>query len=746
LRGGVWNDGTGVIVEASGTPETLARFRAELKQVPLPACIDDIAENVLSEQDLASGFQILPSQDVGSQTASIAPDAALCSACLSELSDPGDRRYRYGLMTCTACGPRYSIILRVPYDRPNTSMADFDLCGRCRDEYDDPRDRRFHAQPIACHDCGPRIELVDPHRRLYAINAISAAAEALALGGIIAIKGLGGFHLAARADNEEAVARLRTLKRRDAKPFALMVRDIAIAESLVELSDNGRAALVSPAAPIVLAPRRTGIPIAENVADGTHRLGVMLPYTPIHHLLFQTRPDLGPLVMTSANASDEPLVIDQDEAVRQFGSATDAILLHHRPIVRGVDDSVCIDVGQGPVVPIRRARGYVPQSIRLELACENSEGLCVGGDLKSAVAVVRGTEVLLSQHLGDLSSASTFDHFREVLCDLTELFGIRPQWIACDLHPRFLSSQEARDRTDREGLRIIEVQHHHAHAAALLAEHRIREPILAVVCDGVGHGTDETVWGGELLRVGLDSFDRLARLRPMPLVGGDAAAIDIRRCGLALLSQTFEHEAETHPVAKRLVPDEQERRWLVAMIRRGTGCVLTSAVGRLFDGVAALLGLVDRNDFEARAALALEAAAFHADATARSLPLGYVIHSQGRLMEIDLSPCVRSLVSGVVAGESVATLAAAFHDHLSAAWEKAVVLASRQTGIRTVGLTGGVFANALLLEKLSSRLAAHNLTVLRHHIVPPGDGGLALGQAAVAQATVARRYSSSGVH
>ncbi len=757
VGGFVRNDGHGVTIEAEGSLAQLDAFDAALRSESPPlARIDRLETTALPATGVGSDFTIDTSQRGDRVDAAVTVDVATCDDCAREMLDPADRRLRHALINCTNCGPRYTIIHRLPYDRPSTSMASFPMCAACEREYRDPLDRRFHAQPTACHDCGPKLELVDPHGCPLPGDPVDGAARMLRDGRVVAIKGLGGFHLAVRADDEDAVARLRAFKRRDAKPFALMCGNVERAAELVDLSVRGADILRSAARPIVLAPVRRPDAVASGVAGDSHRLGVMLPATPVQHQLFRLAtpcaPD--PLVMTSGNLSDEPLVIGNDEAVERLGSMCDAILWHDRDIVRPVDDSVIIDFGDAVPVPVRRARGFVPRAIALPalLSSQNvssstavEPGLCVGGELKNTAAVVRGAEVILSQHLGDLTHPLAFEYFRKTVSDLESLFEVEPRWIAHDLHPLYLSTAYAIERAERDGLPLVGVQHHHAHAAAVLAEHGECGPAIAVVCDGVGYGTDGTIWGGEVLLADLVEFRRLARLRPLELPGGDAAAKDTRRCALALLHQAFGDEFAAHPLTERLWADPSERTLLCAMLRRGVNCATSSAAGRYFDGVAALLGLSEHNDFEAQAAMRVESLAAASGETVdvdgrlddlfelRDDPDG-----DDGLRRIDLTPWIRGTIDTIAQdGGNRAVLAARFHAILGAALDAVVAEAAEKTGVRTVVLSGGVFLNRVLTESLCRRLTARGLCTLCHREVPPGDGGLALGQAAVAPARLA---------
>ncbi len=527
IHGAVWNDSQGVIAEGQGTRRQLDEFVAALRaKAPAAAVIRQIIERPIPVREESGSFEIRRSPQVTAATAEVAADLALCPDCLAEIRDPAnDRRHGYALTNCTNCGPRFSIIRTVPYDRLNTTMADFKMCPACRGEYEDPNDRRFHAQPTACRGCGPQLRLLDPRGSQIDEDPIRGTAERLVRGQIVAVKGIGGFHLAVRADNQAAVARLRELKHRPAKPFALICVSLKAARRLARFSPAGETLIASPAAPIVLAARVADAPIAPAVAPGQHRLGVMLAYTPLHHLIFDRLQTSGvdTLVMTSGNDIDEPLVFDDRDAIGRLGELCDAILTHDRPIQRAVDDSIVIDSAAAPIF-VRRARGYVPTPIALSPTCNAPPGLAVGAELKSTVATYRDGHAVLSQHLGNLTCARTFEAFKHAITDICELFSVTPQWIAHDLHPAYLSTQYARQLADQWAVPLVGVQHHHAHAAAVLAENQTTRPALALICDGTGYGTDGTIWGGELLIASRADFRRIERLRPMLLPGGDACA------------------------------------------------------------------------------------------------------------------------------------------------------------------------------------------------------------------------------
>lgn len=771
LSGWVRNDAEGLVIEAQGPAAQLEAFDRALRKDPPPlAVIDTITSYSLAPLEQEGSFRILHSTTAleAAAAAEVTVDTAVCSHCLQEMFDPTNRRYRHALITCTDCGPRFSIVVGIPYDRPNTTMAGFAMCSRCQAEYENPADRRFHAQPIACPDCGPQLRLLDPQGNLLEPQpdqAVSRAAQLLIQGRILAIKATGGYHLAVRADDQDAVLRLRRLKRRDHKPFAIMVRDLDLARRLVYLSEPAQKLMTSPVCPIILAPctPQAANLVAPAVAPGTHRLGLMLPNTPLQHLLMKELEGPGGvavLVMTSANYSDEPLVYRDQEALDRLGRAglCDAILLHDRPIQRPVDDSVILQmeepafssaVGEGgpktdpSLVPVRRARGYVPRSLAVG-APDSPPGLCVGGELKNTVAIVRAGRAILSQHLGDLTHASAFDHFCQAIGDLCRLFEVRPAWIAHDLHPMYLSTQYARQLSRSWNVPLIPVQHHHAHAAAVLAEHGLDGPVIAIVCDGTGYGPDGSIWGGEILRLDRRDFQRLACLRPIPLAGGDAAAKDTRRCALGLIRNALGPSWRDHPCVRRLLPEPTERQMLIAMLDSSFQCAFSSGAGRYFDGFAALLGLCPFNHFEAQAPLALEAAAWGQPLQAETRLLFDLIPSDGDgPLILDPGPLVRQVLEALEHGQPVAGLAALVHDQLAAALSTAAAWAARRGGLNQVVLSGGVFCNQRLTIHLVRLLRSQGLDVLWHQQVPPNDGGLALGQAAVALARFGAKNSSS---
>lgn len=752
LTGLVRNDAGGALIEVQGSPAQVARFTQLLVHAKPPLAqfasiqTQSIPAVLATDSSDQPAFVIQPSQATGTHDAQVTVDTAVCPDCLRELFTASDRRHLHPLINCTQCGPRYSIQRTIPYDRPNTTMAGFAMCPDCHGEYINPLDRRFHAQPVCCPNCGPKVQLVSFTGHVLAQeNANALAAQRLVQGEIIAIKGLGGFHLAVHARDSRAVTRLRLLKKRDGgKPFALMARDLKHACELAHFSAAGRALLQDPTAPIVMGLRKSTAGIAPDVAASTltARLGVMLPYTPIHHLLFAAAGHaLGPLVMTSGNVSDEPLVIDNDEAIARLGPLCDAMLWHDRPIERCVDDSLWLDRGDDVApLPMRRARGYVPSAIELPVASDEP-GLCVGGELKNTVAIVRGNQVVLSQHLGDLTHEMALRNFQRTIEDLCRLHDVQPRWIAHDLHPQYLSTVHAMRLAREWNVPAIGIQHHHAHAASVLAEHHHTGSALAIICDGTGYGTDGSIWGGELLRIDGAAFQRLAQLMPLQLPGGDAAAKDTRRSALALLRETLGDDFLKHPIIKRLVPDVADRSMLTTMVQRQIRCVPSSGAGRYFDAIAALLGICTINQFEAQAPMSLETIASQAGETCELTPLYRLIRSEDRV-RISFEPLVRQLLDTPLGGPAAAELARAFHGQFAWAWAQVAIDAAQSTGLKTVALSGGVFCNELFTRLLTERLTRAGFTVLGHRLVPANDGGLSLGLAAVAVAHRRLRCSS----
>ena len=736
LAGYVGNNPLGAFVEVEGNPADVERFGKRLNsELPPLAQITSLDETELplgGEQE----FRIRSSTLAGVQKAEIAPDTATCDDCLRELLDPDDRRYRYPFINCTNCGPRYSIIRAVPYDRDNTTMAAFTMCPACRAEYTNPADRRFHAQPNACSACGPQVWLTDNKGQRLAGDAIRLAAQRLAEGKIVAVKGLGGFHLACRADSDQAVAELRRRKAREAKPMALMVGSLEAAGQLATLDETAADMLTCPARPIVLAPKRPKAPISRHVAPASDCFGVMLPYTPLHALLFAE--GIGPLVMTSGNPTAEPLCCDNDEALRRLGGIADWFLLHDRDIERRVDDSVVMVVSPSGdrtasrIVPIRRARGLAPAPIHVRTAAAGPV-LAVGGDLKSAICLLSGNDAVLSEHLGELSNPAAYRNFVGTVERFKALLDVQPELVACDLHPDYAATRYAWNLP----LKATAVQHHHAHIVSCMADNGITGRVIGAACDGTGYGADGTIWGCEVLECDEADFQRVGHLRTFPLPGGDAAAVETWRPALGLLTETFgaDWPAAAEAGAQRVEPEA------LALARgrlaSANGRIMrTSSMGRLFDGAAFLLGICDRNRYEAEAPMTLEAAA----AACRKVePLGWALgEGADGAVEMDVRPMIRELVEGVQACRPPSELARAFHEAVAAMLAACVNRAAARTGLNRVMLSGGCFANRLLLSRLWDLLRVAGREVYIHRLVPPGDGGIALGQAVVAAARLDR--------
>ena len=734
LGGTVRNDMQGAAIELEGPASLLDEFTRRLHaELPPLARITSIESEYLPPTGDCE-FTIDLSDAAGVQEAHISPDAATCDDCLRELAAPADRRHGYPFINCTNCGPRYSIIRGVPYDRPNTTMAAFTMCPACQAEYDDPADRRFHAQPNACAVCGPRVSLVDSAGAPIEGDPLDRTRALLAEGAIVAVKGLGGFHLACRADRDAAVARLRENKSRRTKPLAIMVPSLDAAREFVTLTDAAVQLLTSPARPIVLAPARPDAPVSPHVAPGVDSLGVMLPYTPLHHLLFAD--GLSALVMTSGNPASEPLCCDNAEAFERLASLTDAFLLHNRDIERRVEDSVISAMGAAPM-PLRRARGYAPEPIQIPMAAPEPI-LAVGGELKSTICLLAGDEAVLSEHLGDLDNPDAFREFQSTVTAFKQFFARDPAIVACDMHgdyasTRYASKPTRRERAARSRSRsIVAVQHHHAHIVSCMADNGITGEVIGLACDGTGYGRDGHVWGCELLRCDEAEMTRAGHLRYVPHVGGDAVSRETWRPAAAFLWDAFE---DGMTVAREMLLDVDPVAMDIMTKRfaRQDRPLYTSSLGRLFDAAAAILGICDANTHEARAPMMLESLARSAgEAKAMDYRLGE--SDNGRLLTLDPRPMIRQLVEGKRSGQPVAMLAWAFHRTVAQMLSAGAVRVASETGLTRVVLSGGCFANALLTMDVTTLLRQAGLDVFVHRRVPTTDGGLALGQAVIAAA------------
>ena len=680
------------------------------------------------------GFHIVASEVLGRVNTGIPADAATCPDCLRELLDPADRRFRYPFLNCTNCGPRFTITRRIPYDRPQTSMAKFRMCAACQAEYDDPLNRRFHAQPNACWDCGPRCWLNPQPEFQSHRGSVQQTIDRLLAGEIVAIKGIGGFHLAVDATSEEAVSLLRKRKQRYGKPLAVMVRDMNAAAGLCEIGPEEAALLQTPARPIVLARARAGNGIAPAVAPGIPWLGVYLPYAPLQHLLFAD-PRVKALVMTSANLSEEPIAIDNDEARTRLGSIADAFLMHDREILQRCDDSVAAVVDGAPQL-IRRARGFVPLAVPLPL--ESPPLLAVGGHLKNVFVLAKGKFAYQSQHLGDLENLTSLEFFRESLAHLMHTFEIEPEFVVHDMHPGYLSTTWARQWAEERNLPLIAVQHHHAHIAACMAEHSLDSPVIGLALDGTGYGTDGRIWGGEVLICRFESFDRFAHLDYVPMPGGEAAIREPWRMALGHLHAAGLDVTEPSTL-KLLGQSEKNARVLTRMIDRGVNSPLTSSLGRLFDAVAALVLQRFAVDYEAQAAIELEGIAADEPIALRTAPpygLEFRDGDWSRLepTRISVVPLLRDLIDDLHNGVSPARISSRFHASIAHGFVQAAMKARTATGIQQVALSGGCMHNRRLARLLRTGLEAEGFRVFQHRAVSPGDGGLSYGQAAVAAA------------
>lgn len=717
LSGHVANTPAGVVVEVEGDSRSVQDFGRRLfADAPPLAQVTEVRES-WCEPVGGTGFAIAAS-DRGRGRTLASPDVATCLDCLAELADPENRRHRHPFISCTNCGPRFTIITALPYDRISTTMAGFSMCAACRREYDDPTDRRFHAQPIACHDCGPTLELVGAGGAATGDDALHRARELITDGRVVAVKGLGGYHLACDARNEDAVAELRRRKGRGDKPFAVMVRDLEAATELVTMTDDEHRLLTGMRKPIVLLPRCDAL--AASVAPGNPDLGLMLPYTPLHVLLLEA-PGPDAVVMTSGNLSGEPIVTDDEEAVVGLSGLADAWLRHDRPIRIPCDDSVARVVG-GEELALRRSRGHAPLPLALPFDVEPV--LAVGADLKNTCAVAAGRYAWVSQHIGDLDNLATQAVLTASEQHLEELTGVRPTQFVVDAHPAYRSAAWAREQA--AGRRVRTVQHHHAHIASVMGEHGlgVDAEVLGVAFDGTGYGTDGAVWGGEVLVAGYKSFRRVAHLRYVPLAGGDVSIRRPYRMAMAHLWSAGIAWAED--IAAVSVCPDAERRVLSHQLKTGLGCVPTSSMGRLFDAVASILGVRHVVDYEAEAAIELEA-------LARPVldPVAYAFgleSSTAGPVRADPGPVLVGILDDVRRGTPSAVVAARFHATVAELVRELAELERGRTGLSTVALAGGVFQNTLLLTTTIRRLEERDFTVLRARLLPPHDGGIAFGQ------------------
>ncbi len=736
LAGWVGNSSQGVVIEAEGSSHSLQTFLGRIESEKPPRALIQRMDYGWLDPVGYSAFEIRHSDSSGDKTALVLPDMAICPDCLRDILDPANRRYQYPFTNCTNCGPRFSIIEALPYDRPNTTMCLFEMCDECRAEYENPLDRRFHAQPNACPKCGPQLELWDAAGNVTALrhDALLQTADAIRSGAIVAIKGLGGFHLMVDARNQDAIMRLRERKRRVEKPFALMFPSLALIKAYCAVSDLEESLLCSAEAPIVLLQALTPNPspegeglnaLAPAVAPGNPYLGVMLSYTPLHYLLMA---ELGfPVVATSGNLSDEPICIDEYEALERLGGIADVFLVHNRPITRPVDDSVVRVMADRPLV-VRRARGYAPLPIHVEKPLPAL--LATGAHLKNTIAISVGQDIFISQHIGDLETAQAFEASQQAAISLSSLYNHHPVAVTCDMHPNYLSTQAA----EMSGLPVVRVQHHYAHVLACMAENGIDAPVLGVSWDGTGYGLDGTIWGGEFLRVNDTSFERVAHLRAFRLPGGDRAVKEPRRIALGLLYEMFGDAVFTMDwLAPVRAFSDQERVVLRKMLHDGINSPLTSSAGRLFDAVAALLDLRQIASFEGQAAMLLEFAA------AGGISSSYPFESQNKdgAAIIDWSAAVAGILDDLANSVPTSEIAAKFHNMLT----DMISAVAQRTGDKRVVLTGGCFQNRYLTEQTIKRLQYAGFQPYWHQHIPTNDGSIAAGQIMAA----ARELSASPV-
>jgi len=734
LAGFVCNDTKGVTIELQGESGKIDDFLVRLKGSDKPPAArittcKTIDTAVIEDED---GFAIRPSESAGTALSQVTADIAACADCLNEMADENDLRYHYPFINCTNCGPRYSIVKTIPYDRPNTTMSDFAMCEKCAAQYTDVADRRFHAQPVACSSCGPRIWLGDSEGETIKTGTeevIAETADLLKEGKIAAIKGIGGFHLAVDALNNEAVKRLRRRKRRDHKPFALMADSIETVRKYAVVRQQAGHLLKSPQAPIVLLPKKTVSKIASSVAEGVSTLGFMLCYAPLHYLLFERLKSLGTdvLVMTSGNISDEPLICSNEKAIERLGDVADVFLMHDREIYRQVDDSIVHFIADEPVL-LRRARGYVPAPVIFEEGAV-SDIFAAGADLKNTFCLAKQNQLICSEHTGDMEDAEVYHHYIGSVEHLSGLFEVEPKLVVCDLHPGYFSSQYARSIA---GARLIEVQHHWAHIASVLAEHNIAGPVIGLACDGTGYGTDEAVWGCECMIASLEKFERFGHLAYYPLAGGDLASKEAIRPVLSLMMQAWGDDFELNKFSRllnRIEPDENKQRIIAEQIEKNINTVPTSSLGRLFDAVAAMVGLGSYNYFEAQLPMALEAVA------AENVEDNYgfeLAKNAGEPLRIDLTQMIRELIDDIKTEISAGVISAKFHNTIAIALLAMAKRAREIDKLNTIALSGGVFCNRYLTNRLIKLLKADGFCVLFNRLVPSNDGGISLGQAAIA--------------
>ena len=761
LSGIVYNDTKGVTVELQGEAEKIAEFLARLQsdadKPPLAVITSCDAVDIPAIESEAE-FVIEASDSHGAPLSQVTADIATCRDCLAEMADKEDFRYGYPFINCTNCGPRYSIVKTIPYDRPNTTMSVFEMCDKCAAQYTDVKDRRFHAQPVACGICGPRIRLMDNTGKIIAAKTNEVIIEAARLfwaGKIVAIKGIGGFHLAVDALNSRAVQRLRRRKKRDHKPFAMMTDSIEQIKEYAIVSGAAGRLLSSPQSPIVLLPKKPDSPIAPSVAEGVDTYGFMLCYAPLHYLLFAQ--NIKVLVMTSGNISDEPLICINEKALERLGGVADAFLIHDREICRQVDDSILHFVDGQPTF-LRRARGYVPTPILTEKGCRQ-DIFAAGADLKNTFCFAKQNQLICSEHIGDLEDAEVYHHYIDSIEHLRELFEVDPKIVACDLHPGYLSTRyalsmqnefsrhpEAKPKdlivgeeeilrfaqNDRASTKIIQVQHHWAHIASVLVEYGLEEPVIGLAADGTGYGTDGAIWGCECLIASLEKFERFGHLSYYSLAGGDKAGKEAVRPAVSLLKQAYGSKFILEKfdwLLRRVEPDAGKLQMISEQLEKGVNCVETSSLGRVYDAVAAMLGLGSYNHFDAQLPMAMEAIIESSVEERYDFEL---INTTGKPLQLDLGKMIRQIIDDIQNDRPPAAISAKFHNTIAAALLGMAKAAKESTKLNTVVLSGGVFCNHYLINRLVNLLKQNDFTVLFNRKVPSNDGGISLGQAAIA--------------
>ncbi len=741
LSGFIYNDTSGVTIELQGQTEKISAFLTRLDSTsdkPPLAHIETCKVSDIPLVENESKFVILSSDSRGIPISQVTADTATCNDCLNEMRDKNDFRFGYPFINCTNCGPRYSIIKNIPYDRPNTTMAVFKMCKKCAAEYEDVTNRRFHAQPVACAACGPKIWLADSAGKQIETQTdkvIAKTAQMLLEGKIVAIKGLGGFHLAVDALNNNAVKRLRERKKRDHKPFALMTDSIEKIKQYAIVDNASEKILKSPQSPIVLLPKNKANLIASDTAKGVGTFGFMLCYTPVHFLIFAHGIDV--LVMTSGNISDEPLICKNDYALEKLKDVADAFLMHDREIFRQIDDSVVHIIEDKPVL-IRRSRGYVPTPVIMKRNCER-DVFAAGADLKNTFCFAKGNQLICSEHIGDLEDAEVYHHYINSIEHLAKLFEVEPEIVACDLHPGYMSTQYAqtcRGLPARENItetampQVIQVQHHWAHVASVLAEHKINEPVIGLVCDGTGYGIDGKIWGCECLIASLEKFERFGHLDYYKLAGADKASKEAIRPVLSLLKKAYGNEFSLEKfdrLLNKIEHDKIKKQIILEQIEKSVNCVETSSLGRIFDAVAAMLGFGNYNHFDAQLPMALEAAASENVED----EYNFSIFLENEMQNIDIGPMIKGIVSDLEQNINKGIISAKFHNTLASALLEMAKKARKTTNINTTALSGGVFCNRYLLTRLIKHLRKNKFRVLYNQQVPSNDACISIGQASI---------------